>query len=425
MAVLASRSGLSAAARITFVAGLVLFITTIVIGILNGLDVYEPDHDTLISHVHAGTLGWLTLAVTGVALLIFSENRTISKSEEDRGRALAWAMTGAITLYVAAFFVGNAIPGDRIQRPIAGTLLFIVVVWFLTWLLQANRSYERRSVARLGLILSWISLLIGSVFGIVLGVFASNGDVPGLSDDTAASVSDAHPPAMVIGYLLLASMAILEWLLNPDKEYGRSGATQMWFLFAAGVIVNIGFVSGLEEQLLGPANLLMIAGVVMLVTRSWASVKPAAWRDAGISTFSKLSTLFLVVYLALGTVIIVLVVSETMDFDALTETQEGLVLTFDHVMFIGVMTNAIVGVLALGLATRATWTVNRILLWGVNVGIVGFGLGLITVTAAPKRIFTPIMGAALLIGIGGYVRELNAARAGQSETQSAPITSEV
>jgi len=35
----------------------------------------------------------------------------------------------------------------------------------------------------------------------------------------------------------------------------------------------------------------------------------------------------------------------------------------------------------------------------VNIGIAGFGAGLITRTAPLKRTFTPIMGLALLVGI--------------------------
>ncbi len=399
------RSQLWPAARVIFTAAMLLFISTIVIGILNGLDVYEPDHDTLISHVHAGTLGWITLGVGGVALLMFSRDRQLTADEVGRATNLAWALIAAITLYVAAFFVGDRIPGDRIQRPIVGAVLLLVVIWFLTWLFANNRGYHKPGVARLGLILAWISLLIGAVFGIVLGIFTSQGEVPGLSDDTAVAIADAHPPAMVIGFLILASMAIIEWLLAGDA-WGRSGAVQMWLLFSAGVIVNIGFVSGLEEELLGPANLLMIAGVVMLVTRFRDAMVPAGWRGAGTGVYPRMSILFLVVYLVLGTVLIVRVVSGVMDFDALTDAEFGLVLSFDHVMFIGVMTNLMFGVLAPRLHGTGLAAVDKILLWGVNVGIVGFAVGLMTVTAGIKRTFTPIMGTALLVGIAVYAAAL-------------------
>ena len=393
------------AARRTFVAALLLFVITIVIGILNGLDVYSPDHDTLITHVHAGTVGWITMGVSGIALLMFGGNRVLSDDEVRKGNTLAWAVTWAITLYVAAFFAGDRIPGDRIWRPIFGTVLLVVVIWFLVWLTRQYRE-GGRSVAKLGLYLAWISLLIGAVFGIVLGIYTSQGEVPGLGDDTAVAIADAHPPAMVIGFLILAAMAVIEWLLRGNESWTKAGATHMWLLFVAGVMANVAFIAGAEEALLGPANLLMIIGIFMLVGRSWAQVKPSGWRSAGTGVFPRLATLFLLVYLALGTTVIVLIVSETMDVDALTESQLGLVLTFDHSMFIGVMTLLLFGVVSSRLHGTTVTTVDRIIYWGVPIGLVLFGIGLMTVEALPKQIGTPIMGTALLIGIASYVMEM-------------------
>ncbi len=408
MTVLSSRSRLWPVARPVFVAALLLFVVNIVIGILNGLDIYEPDHDTLITHVHAGTLGWISLALGGTALLMFSRDRPMSEEEVSRGTALGWALIGAITLYVAAFLIGDRIPGDRIQRPIVGTLLFLVVIWFVVWLFRSNRAYARSSVARLGMLLAWVSMLIGASFGVVLGIYTSQDEVPGLSDDTAAAVAEAHPPAMVIGFLILAAFAVIEWLIQDEKTWAESrlGATMMWLVFAGGVLVNVGFVSGLEEELLGPANLIAIVGVGILVGRTWGKLMPAGWREAGTGIYPRLSILLLIVYLALLTVIIVRIVSGVMDIDALTETEFGLILTFDHVMFIGVMTNVLFGVLSSNLHGTGLKPVDRVLLWGVNLGILGFGLGLITVTPWLKRISTPVMGVALLIGIGYYVNEL-------------------
>ena len=274
----APRSGLSDAARITFIAALLLFVATIVIGILNGIDLWEPDHDTLISHVHAGTLGWITLGVSGIAFLMFSRARDVSALEAGKARTLAWAMVGAVTIYVGAFFLGDSLFDDRIQRPIAGTLLFVVVVWFFFWLVSAHKAYDSKSPARLGFVLAWISLIVGAVFGVILGLFIANGEVPGLSDITAARVADAHPPAMLIGYLLLAAFATVEWLLHGDKEWTRAGSIQMWLLFVSGIVINIAFVTGKDEELAGPANLLMIIAVIMLLWRSRADMKPAGWQ---------------------------------------------------------------------------------------------------------------------------------------------------
>jgi hypothetical protein len=401
-----------------FISALLLFVFTIVVGILNGLDIYDPDHDTLLTHVHAGTLGWISLATAGTGFLMFTRGRDLSEDERARSSTLAWAMTGAITLYVIAFLIGDRMPGDRIQRPIAGTLLFVVVIWYVVWLFQNNRAYDRSNVARLGMILAWLSMLMGAVLGVLLGIFTSLNEIPGLADDTAARLAEAHPPAMVIGFLFLAAFSIIEWLLYEEQTWAesRSGATMMWLAFIGGFIVNIAFISDVED-LLGPANLLAIAGVGVLIWRARRLLVPSGWAEVGTGTYPRLSIMFLIAYLVLLTVIVQRFVSGAMDVNALQDWELGLILTFDHVMFIGVMTFLLFGVLASQINDGSGVTVaDKILLWGVAAGITGFAVGLLTVTAAVKQVFTPIMGVALLVGIGYYVIQLGKTPEQPSET---------
>lgn len=420
MGSLSTRSQLWPAAAVTFVAALVLFVFTIVVGILNGLDVYDPDHDTLLTHVHAGTLGWITLSVAGTALIMFTKDRTLDAGEVGRGTTLAWAITGAITLYVAAFFAGDRIPGDRIARPIFGTLLLIVTVWFAAWLFQSNGRFAQSSIARLGVILAWISLMVGAVLGVILGIYTSQSEVPGLSNDTAEALAEAHPPAMVIGFLILAAMAIIEWLLRGDQSWAetRLGAAQMWMLFVAGVVINIAFIANLDQELLGPANLLMIAGVVIMLVRYRADLVPAGWRDAGTGMYPRLAALFAIAYLVLLTIVVVLFVTESMDIDALEDWEEGLILAFDHTMFVGVMTLLLFGVISTSLHGSERGIVDSIVAWGVTIGIIGFAAGLLSVNAPLKRIFTPLMGLSLLTGIAAYIPELWRSRTASAGTEA-------
>jgi uncharacterized membrane protein YjgN (DUF898 family) len=138
-------------------------------------------------------------------------------------------------------------------------------------------------------------------------------------------------------------------------------------------------------------------------------LKPDGWRNAGAGAFPRIAALALVLALALLTVLISWLIAGDIEFDALTESQEGLILSFDHSMFIGVMTNVLFGVLAVSIGSGRTALANRVLLWGVNIGFVGFAIGLITTTQVLKRISTPIMGAALLYGIVVYFMELREA----------------
>lgn len=405
MTTFAPGAALSRAARITFTAAATIFLYTIGIGILNGLDIWDPGHDALMSHVHSGTLGWITLGVSGIAFLMMSQDRKVGADEVRRSVILAWALVVSVALYVLAFLAGDDIFSDRIQRPIFGTVLLVVVIVALIWMISAYRAHDSRTAARLGILLAWISLLIGAVFGIILGLYTANGKVPGLDDEVASRFADAHPPAMVIGYLLVAGFAVVEWLLH-DKSTGRAGFVQMWLLFVSGVIVNIGFVSGKDEELVGPANLLMIAAGVTMLWRSRAMLAPKGWRGAGVARFPRLALLFLVAYLVLLTVLVSWIIRDIVDFDALTDSQKGLLLAFDHTMFVGVMTNVVFGVLATRLAGPRIALANRVLWWGVPIGLTGFVIGLITTTTVLKQIFTPLMGLSLIFALVIYLREL-------------------
>lgn len=403
-----TRSVLWPVAKPIFVVALLLFVITIAIGILNGLDLYDPAPDALLTHVHAGTLGWITLAVGGTGLLAFTRDRDLDDAEIRTARLLGWSLTAAITVYVVAFLVGDALPGDRIHRPIVGTVLFAVTIWYAVWLYRQNRAAAQSSVVRLGIFLSWISLILGALLGVLLGLYTSQGEVPGLPNDTAAALAEAHPPAMVIGFLVLAAAAIAEWLIREPRSLrdDRWGAAQMWIIFAAGILINVAIIAD-SEALLGPANGLEILGAGILLVRLGRHLLPGGWRGAGVGLYGRMSLVFLVVNLLVLTYLVAQITSGSFDLDAPTEENLGLLLTLDHLMFLGVMTNALFGVLAKGSHPYSLEIADRVLLWGANIGLVVFAVGLVTVNAALKRIGTPLLGAALFVAIVMYIADLD------------------
>lgn len=54
-------------------AAIVVYLFTVVVGILNGLDLVEFDRKILVTHVHAGALGWITLGVFGACFWQFAQ----------------------------------------------------------------------------------------------------------------------------------------------------------------------------------------------------------------------------------------------------------------------------------------------------------------------------------------------------------------
>jgi cbb3-type cytochrome oxidase subunit 1 len=290
------RSPMIRPAATLFRVALTVFVITIVIGILNGLDVWDPGRDTLLTHVHAGTLGWITLAVIGASLLLFTDGQDPTPAERRGAQRLSILASVAIGLYVLAFWSGSGI-----QRPIAGTLVFVAVLWLYAWVLGRIRR-GGLTIPRFAMAAALTSLVIGAVFGILLGLFLARGNVPGLADRIAGRLSDAHPGTMVIGYLLLAGTAIAEWLLRREHRplsASRWGVVQVLAIFLAGAILIVGFLS--ENEDLAAVNLpLELLGVGIFLVRMWPDVRPRTWAAADAAgRFARWGVAWLIVNLGL------------------------------------------------------------------------------------------------------------------------------
>jgi hypothetical protein len=377
---------LISSARILFRAALLIFVVTIVIGILNGMDIWQPSHNMLLTHVHAGTLGWITLAVLGSAMLMFGNDADAADARQ--ANTLAWSAVVATAAYVVAFASGTGI-----FRPITGTIVLAAIVWALVWV-WGNYNSSGRTTSQLAMLLTMVSLTIGAVLGVLLGLLIARGSLPGLSTETARSLGGAHPPAMLIGYLILAGVAVTDWLLKgPD---GKSGRIVAWALFVAGIVVNLSFILDIEA-LIQLATLLEVVAIVIYLVRMWSRIKPSAWTGGRGEDFARMSIVFLAVGIVLLVNVVRLIISGELDPEAGTGPV-GVLLAFDHAMFIGVMTNALFAVVA------STWGPgdNRISLWAVNGGLALFLVGLFADVTILKQIGAPVMGLALLHGIAVY-----------------------
>lgn len=379
---------LASPARLLFRGALLIFIVTVVIGILNGMNIWEPTSNLLLTHVHSGTLGWITLAVVGAAMLIFGEGadtRTASGANQ-----LAMAITATTVLYVIAFATGTGI-----FRPIAGTLMLAAIVWALVWVWR-RYGETPKTTARLGTLLAMVSLTIGAVLGVLLGLLIAQGSLPGLSAEAASNLAGAHPPAMLIGYLVLAGASIVHWLLEGNQNL--IGRIVMWGLFASGMVANLAFILDVEA-LIQVFSALEVIAIILFLVHMWPRIQPSAWTGEG--NFARISVVFLAVGIGLLIYVVQLFVSGELDPET-GEGPVGVLLAFDHTMFIGVMSNALFA----AIAHLASGAHNRIVMWSVNGGLALFVLGLVIDVEALKVIGAPVMGLALLYGIYVYFTQL-------------------
>ncbi len=383
--------------RTVYRAALLIFVVTVVIGILNGTDLVDFSRDVILTHVHAGTLGFLTLSVIATTFWVFSDDGRAPVSPGST-RTLSWLAVASVMAYVAAFYSGNLPARAILALPVLAT-----IVWFLWWIWQALNAGPR-SLARVGIVCSVAMLLLGGTIGTLLQIqlatgtqiFPSGGDVVG-----------GHAVAMVFSYLILFGMVVAEWRLvgSTPGHLPRGGIAQISFLLLAGVVSVVALLFNVQP-LLPLSIVLEIAAVVTFVVRLGRPIARVPWGVASAERQLGMSALFIVVDIALIVVVIATFISVQGDINRFPA---GLLIASDHTTFIGVMANAIFGLLLLAVGTESSRgrMVAQFTFWGVNIGLVGFLVGLITETALLKQIFTPIMGVSILVAIAVFVMELS------------------
>jgi len=376
-----------ASTRLLLRWALVLFTITIVIGILNGTDLVTFDRNTQLTHLHAGTLGWITLAVLGALLWVYDPD----DADRSGGRLLAAASVAAIVLYIVGFWTG-----DRILRPIAGSGALIPIVGGVVWAARRTRG-AGRDVPRRGLLLALVSLSIGGVLGILLGLQRT-----GVIDWLSPGVAEAHPQLLFGGYMFLTGAVLAEWLLvgeDGSERHSRSGQVEIWLLFIAGLGLGVGFIIDVSVIILLalPASVIPLA---MIPTRMRRKIKNTTWRHPSESRFASAGVIWLVAgFVLLG----YLSVAYPEGFPTRPAR------AFTHAIFVGAMTNVLLGVVRLASRRKPSTGLGQWIYWGVNGGLVVFFLGLLADSNPLIRVGTPILGAALLTAIIVHFAGLGAA----------------
>ena len=244
------------AARDLILVAMALFVLNIVIGILNGADAVDFDHNQILTHVHAGTVGWLTLTIVASTFLLFRA----------ANRQLVLALAILVPIYVVAFYTGSFA-----LRALGGTALLIAIAWLLIWVWQQFLAGER-SLPRLAVVLGLTSFGYGAIMGVLLQLqFAFELTI--LSGDGIG----AHASAMTFGYLVLVSFGLIEWRLLGTRDLPRAGLVQMLALFLGGIVISVGLLAGAAQAAGGIYLLTQLVAVVLFVVRVWPRSLPPAF----------------------------------------------------------------------------------------------------------------------------------------------------
>ena len=96
---------------------MVVFVWTVAIGILNGTDLVDFSRKVLLSHVHAGTLGWITTSVFAATLWLFGETATPGQIRTARWLARAAMVTLPLFAFTLRVHLRRPAGDPRHLRP--------------------------------------------------------------------------------------------------------------------------------------------------------------------------------------------------------------------------------------------------------------------------------------------------------------------
>ncbi|OGO51750.1 MAG: hypothetical protein A2Z32_10170 [Chloroflexi bacterium RBG_16_69_14] len=367
-------------ARDLYLVAMAMFVVNIVIGILNGADVVDFDHNQILTHVHAGTIGWLTLTIVASTFLLFRA----------ADRTLMLGLAVLVPVYVITFYTGS-FP----LRAAGGVALLLAIAWLLAWVWRQYLGGER-SLPRLAVTLGLTSFGYGAVVGVLIQVSYAMGVtlLPG-------NAIGAHASAMTFGYLVLVAMGLIEWRVLGTRDQPRLGLIQVFALFLGGLIISISLLVGAEQAGGGIYLLTQLVAVVVFVVRIWPKALRVDWVAASPIRHMAAASIWVVFALGLFMYLVYTFITAANpdDPDALPV---NVLIASDHSAYIGIITNVVLAMLTLIVLradVRRSW-IGQVIFWGVNLGLIVFVIGLILDTAEIKRIGAPVMGVTLLIALG-------------------------
>ena len=369
--------------RLLLQTAMVVFVWTVGIGILNGTDLVTFDRKVLLSHVHAGTLGWITTSVFAASMWLFGPGA--SEGQLRFARSLARYSVVVLPVFALTFAFTYEEP-----RAVLGTLALLGILGMFGWVVSRARGLVLTTV-HLGFLAAVATSVVGGVIGVLLATEIATGRNV-LTDGGA----EAHPATMVVGFLIPVGMALSEWGLRGNDALppaGRLGTAQIALPFIGGVLLMIGLL--LDVAPLPPlAALIELVGVGIFVARLWRPVRAVSWgahapgRWAACSMWAIVANILFLNYL---------VGANGGDFDKVGINQ---ILAVDHMMFVGVLTNAIFAMLLVATANESRWArLDGFVFAGVQLGLLGFVVSLLAESTPLMRVATPLLGLSILVGL--------------------------
>jgi len=373
-----------------FQAAMLIFLVTIGLGMARGLGIIDfEDRNQVLTHLHSGTIGWITLGIMATALVLYSTG-----DDRPAGSALlSWAcvlLVIGVPVYILAWWTGN-LP----FRAISGSALLLGIVLFVGWLVReaARIGYARLTTPQLAAVVGLVTLVVGSALGVTLQIqFASSTSV--LPGDPIG----AHAETQISAYLVLVAMSFAYWGLRGDDRTAR-GTWMIWLFFVAGAIIAISLLADVFELsiMFVPFDL---AAIIIFLTLTWRRVLAPGWLQADATRHFAAAIPFALFYFGMFVFIIVGFAGLQL-WETFEDIPENFIPAAEHPLFVGMVTNILFGVLfGLNRGRRDIWPwADHVIFWGLNLAVAAFTLAILFNADDLFKFITPVLGLSILTGI--------------------------
>lgn len=375
--------------RIIFIGSGLLFLINNLVGFANALTEGAIDRGQILVHLHAGSVGWITLSAIGLAIWVVTGQRDVDQAYERNVRRLGWSAVIAFAFYVPNFWLAFGPVGLTTLLPIFGIAAVLVLWWAAIWVIGQLRNQAPLTTIQLlaagALLVAAIGATVGALLGLehVVGRF-----LPIVGDRVGAHA------AMMDTYLFLVAAAIIEWATRPASEHrwGWAGAIQACAWIVGAALVPTAFFLNAVDAILPIFGMLLLGGLAIFLIRvAWRGVL-AGPLAAGARAWAFFGTAWLVAYMGF----FMWIVSTGGDFGALPTWFPT---AFAHAGFVGMMTNLLMAVhFERARAQRgvAGWA-EPAAMWLINGGLLLFiGLKI----ASDIRTGALVMGIGVVLGVG-------------------------
>lgn len=377
--------------RVGFIAAGLLFLINNVFGFYNILVYPGLPFWQVLLHLHAGSIGWITLSAITFTVWAFSTGREGDAGLERWSKVIVWGTIGTFALYIPFFGLAFAYgqPFFAIMVVFGSAALAMIWIALIFAVLQLRKQQPHATTLHLLLIGALLVAGVGAIMGVLLDMEFTTGPFLPIAGADRVGVH----AGMMDTYLFLAGAAIVEALVvkDPAPRWTKAGAVQAAAWTAGGLAVPTYFMTGIEPLLMVFMITLFIALGTFIARTGRRAIASNPFKG-GVAGWMFAGTLWLISYTFIFLYAIFVVLPD------IPAAPAWFFPLFAHVPYVGAMTNLILGLMSeRSKAARETFRLGEPLAqWLINFGILGF-VGIVAATGS--AVGAAIMGTGVVLGV--------------------------